>query len=39
MTPFLLTNLKGKGSLDLPEALTFRTGTNEWVRHDAWIER
>jgi hypothetical protein len=33
---FLAYHLKGKGSLDLPEALTFRTGTNEWVRHDAW---
>ena len=36
MTPFLAYHLKGKGSLDLPEALTFRTGTNEWVRHDSW---
>ena len=33
---FLAYHLKGKGSLDLPEALTFRTGANEWVRHDAW---
>ncbi len=33
---FLAYHLKGKGSLDLPEALTFRTGTNEWVRHDEW---
>jgi hypothetical protein len=33
---FLAYHLKGKGSLDLPEALTFRTGVNEWVRHDAW---
>ena len=29
-------HLKGKGKLDLPEALTFRTGTNQWVRNDAW---
>jgi putative CocE/NonD family hydrolase len=36
MTAFLTYHLKGKGSLDLPEALTFRTGANEWVRHDAW---
>jgi putative CocE/NonD family hydrolase len=36
MTPFLAYHLKGKGTLDLPEALTFRTGVNEWVRHDAW---
>jgi uncharacterized protein len=33
---FLAFHLKGKGSLDLPEALTFRTGANEWVRHDTW---
>jgi len=33
---FLAYHLKGKGALDLPEALTFRTGANQWVRHDAW---
>ena len=33
---FLAFHLKNKGSMDLPEALTFRTGANEWVRHDAW---
>ena len=33
---FLAYQLKGKGNLDLPEALTFRTGANEWVRHDTW---
>ncbi|HXI89553.1 MAG TPA: CocE/NonD family hydrolase [Blastocatellia bacterium] len=33
---FLGYHLKGKGALDLPEALTFRTGANEWVRHDEW---
>ena len=36
MLPFLVHYLKGKGSHGLPEALTFRTGVNEWVRHDAW---
>jgi putative CocE/NonD family hydrolase len=36
LTPFLAFHLKGKGKLDLPEALTFRTGINEWVRHEAW---
>src|SRR5579871_5730175 len=36
LTPFLAFHLKGKGKLDLPEALTFRTGTNEWVRHESW---
>jgi putative CocE/NonD family hydrolase len=33
---FLAYHLKGKGTLELPEALTFRTGANEWVRHDRW---
>ena len=36
LAKFLGYYLKGKGSLDLPEALTFRTGTNQWVKHDAW---
>jgi uncharacterized protein len=33
---FLAFHLKGKGTFDLPEALTFRTGANGWVRHDTW---
>jgi putative CocE/NonD family hydrolase len=28
--------LKDQGRLDLPEALTFRSGTNSWQRNDAW---
>jgi putative CocE/NonD family hydrolase len=36
LASFFAYHLKGKGSLELPEALTFRTGVNEWVRHDAW---
>jgi putative CocE/NonD family hydrolase len=36
LTPFLTYHLKQKGQLDLPEAITFRTGTNEWVRNDTW---
>jgi putative CocE/NonD family hydrolase len=36
LVPFLAHYLKGKGSQELPEALTFRTGANEWIRHDAW---
>jgi putative CocE/NonD family hydrolase len=36
LAPFMAFHLKGKGKLDLPEALTFRTGTNEWIRHDSW---
>jgi len=33
---FLAYHLKGKRDLNLPEALTFRTGANQWVRHDTW---
>jgi putative CocE/NonD family hydrolase len=36
LAPFLAYYLKGKGNLNQPEALTFRTGANEWVRHDSW---
>ena len=36
MTPFLAYYLKGKGNPNLPEALTFRTGANTWVRHESW---
>lgn len=36
MAPFLAYYLKRKGSSERPEALTFRTGTNEWVKHDVW---
>ncbi|HWC78086.1 MAG TPA: CocE/NonD family hydrolase [Blastocatellia bacterium] len=36
LAKFLAFHLKGKDGLDLPEALTFRTGVNQWVRHDAW---
>jgi putative CocE/NonD family hydrolase len=36
LTPFLAYHLKGKGKPERPEALTFRTGANEWVGHEAW---
>src|SRR5215211_3365831 len=36
LVPFLAHYLKGKPSHELPEALSFRTGANEWVRHNAW---
>jgi putative CocE/NonD family hydrolase len=39
LAPFFAHYLKGKGTLDLPEALTFRTGDNAWVRNDAWPPR
>ncbi|PYO95085.1 MAG: X-Pro dipeptidyl-peptidase [Gemmatimonadetes bacterium] len=34
--PFFAYYLKDKGSLNLPEALTFEAGGNTWVRNDAW---
>jgi putative CocE/NonD family hydrolase len=33
---FLAYHLKDKDDPGLPEALTFRTGANEWARHDEW---
>jgi putative CocE/NonD family hydrolase len=36
LTPFLAYYLKDKGNAPVAEALTFRTGTNEWVPHDTW---
>ena len=36
LTRFLAYHLKGKGTPDFPEALTFRTGLNSWQHHDAW---
>ncbi|MCO6512012.1 MAG: CocE/NonD family hydrolase [Aridibacter famidurans] len=37
--PFLRHHLKGAPAPDLAEALTFRTGRNEWVKHKAWPPR
>jgi uncharacterized protein len=39
LTPFLARYLKGRSQVQVPEALTFRTGTNEWVEHDRWPPR
>jgi putative CocE/NonD family hydrolase len=36
LAPFFAYHLKGKGTLNLPEAFTFRTGSNQWIRHDEW---
>jgi len=37
--PFFAHFLKDKGPLNLPEALTFESGANTWVRNDAWPAR
>src|SRR6185295_10109455 len=34
--PWFAHFLKDKGSLDLPEALTFEAGSNRWRRWDTW---
>jgi putative CocE/NonD family hydrolase len=34
--PFFAHFLKDRGKLDLPEALLFETGSNQWVRHAEW---
>ena len=39
MAAFLAHYLKGQGAPPASEALTFRTGANEWVRHDSWPPR
>lgn len=36
MAKFMAHYLKDKPNPNLPEALTFRTGANEWIRNDAW---
>jgi uncharacterized protein len=36
LAPFFAYYLKGQGSGERPEAVTFRTGVNEWVKHDVW---
>ncbi len=34
--PWFAHHLKGKGSLNQPEAVTFQTGSNEWKTYDQW---
>jgi len=36
LAPFFAHYLKGQGPAPASEALTFRTGANEWTRHDTW---
>ena len=36
LAKFFAYHLKGKGTPDFPEAITFRTGVNKWQRHDTW---
>ncbi len=37
--PWFAYYLKDKGKPDLPEALTFETGSNRWTAYDAWPPR
>jgi uncharacterized protein len=34
--PWFAYHLKGRGSLNFPEAQTFQTGSNEWKKYDQW---
>jgi len=34
--PFFLYYLKDKGTMDLPEAVVFETGSNQWKSYDHW---
>jgi hypothetical protein len=36
LAPFFAYYLKGKGSATRAEAVTFRTGLNEWIEHTEW---
>jgi uncharacterized protein len=36
MLPWFAYWLRGEGSLQLPEAITFETGTNRWCKYEAW---
>jgi putative CocE/NonD family hydrolase len=34
--PFFAYHLKGKGTLNQPEAITFQTGSNQWKTYEQW---
>lgn len=36
LLPFFNYYLKGEGKLNLPEAITFRTGSDEWENYSTW---
>jgi uncharacterized protein len=37
--PFFAYHLKGKGSLKMPEAAIFQSGSNRWMQYNAWPSR
>ena len=39
LAPFFAYYLKDKGAANRSEAVTFRTGSNQWVEHDEWPPR
>ncbi|MEO8041119.1 MAG: CocE/NonD family hydrolase [Acidobacteriota bacterium] len=39
LAPFFAYHLKGKGSLKLPEASIFRSGSNRWMAYDSWTPK
>jgi putative CocE/NonD family hydrolase len=39
LAPFFAYHLKGKGTLKLPEASIFRSGSNQWMAYDSWTPK
>jgi putative CocE/NonD family hydrolase len=37
--PFFMYHLKAKGEMNLPEAMVFETGSNQWRSYDHWPPR
>ncbi len=36
LNPFFNYFLKGEGDLNIPEAVTYRTGDDKWIHHNEW---
>ena len=39
LAPFFAYHLKGKGTLKLPEASVYRSGSNKWMAYDTWAPK
>lgn len=36
LLPFFNYYLKGEGEINLPEVITYRTGSNKWINYEVW---
>lgn len=36
LLPFFNYYLKGEGEINLPEVITYRTGSNKWINYEGW---